>query len=117
MKPGRDHSAVALAAVPLLFLGAFYFYPLFEIFSVSLTSDGTWGLRNIVNVFSAGYYARVLWFTTWQAALSTLLTLVLALPAAYVFARYRFPGKSLIQSLSAIPFVLPSVVVAAGAAS
>jgi len=113
VKPGRDHSAVALAAVPLLFLGAFYFYPLFEIFSVSLTSDGTWGLRNIVNVFSAGYYARVLWFTTWQAALSTLLTLVLALPAAYVFARYRFPGKSLIQSLSAIPFVLPSVVVAA----
>ncbi len=55
----------------------------------------------------------MLWFTTWQAAVSTVLTLIVALPGAYVFARYRFPGKTLVLSLTAIPFVLPSVVVAA----
>lgn len=30
-----------------------------------------------------------------------------------MFARYRFPGKNLVLSLTAVPFVLPSVVVAA----
>ncbi len=42
-----------------------------------------------------------------------MLTLALALPGAYVFARYRFPGKSLLLSLATLPFVLPTVVVAA----
>ncbi|MBZ0310487.1 MAG: iron ABC transporter permease, partial [Anaerolineae bacterium] len=49
---------------------------------------------------------------TWQAALSTVLTLALAFPAAHVFAKYQFPGKSLLLALATIPFVLPTVVVA-----
>ncbi|MCS7071072.1 MAG: ABC transporter permease subunit, partial [Anaerolinea sp.] len=35
------------------------------------------------------------------------------MPAAYVFAHYRFPGRQFILTLSALPFVLPTVVVAA----
>jgi thiamine transport system permease protein len=42
-----------------------------------------------------------------------LLTLLLGLPAAYVFARFDFPGKKLLRTLSSIPFILPTVVVAA----
>ncbi len=57
---------------------------------------------------------RVLLFTFYQAALSTLLTLLLGLPAAYLFARYDFPGKSLFRALTIVPFMLPTVVVAAG---
>jgi len=53
----------------------------------------------------------VAWFTLWQAAASTLLTLVVALPGAYVFARYDFPGKRLLRALATVPFVLPTVVV------
>jgi len=53
-----------------------------------------------------------LWFTTWQAALSTLLTVLVGLPGAYVFARYVFPGKPLLEALFTVPFVLPTVVVA-----
>ena len=33
------------------------------------------------------------------------------MPAAYVFARFRFPGKRLIRAAATIPFVLPTVVV------
>ncbi|MCP4693585.1 MAG: iron ABC transporter permease [Desulfobacterales bacterium] len=58
-------------------------------------------------------HGRILWFTFWQAAVSTLLTLAAALPGAWVFARYRFRGKQMIQSLTAVPFVLPTVVAAA----
>jgi thiamine transport system permease protein len=35
------------------------------------------------------------------------------MPAAYVFARYDFRGKSLLRALTTIPFVLPTMVVAA----
>jgi thiamine transport system permease protein len=55
----------------------------------------------------------VLWFTIWQAAVSTLLTLIIGLPGAYLFARYEFRGKSLLRALTAVPFVLPTLVVAA----
>ncbi|MGL4649904.1 MAG: ABC transporter permease, partial [Caldilineaceae bacterium] len=43
----------------------------------------------------------------------TVLTLAFGLPLAAIFARYRFPGKSLLRALTTIPFVMPTVVVAA----
>jgi thiamine transport system permease protein len=56
---------------------------------------------------------QVIAFTFFQATLSTLLTLLLGLPAAYIMAHYQFRGKALIQALSGIPFVMPTLVVAA----
>jgi thiamine transport system permease protein len=98
--------------IPLAFLALFYFYPLFSIFRLSLAPEGQLVLTALRGLVSTPYYIRTLWFTLWQAALSTLLTLLAALPAAYVFARYQFPGKSLLQALTTIPFVLPTMVVA-----
>ncbi|MCY4629627.1 MAG: ABC transporter permease subunit, partial [bacterium] len=57
--------------------------------------------------------AGVLWFTTWQALASTGLCLVVALPTAAVLARLRFRGRRLVHALLVVPFVLPTVVVAA----
>ena len=92
--------------LPLLFLLAFFFYPLGNIFRLSLTVDA------VLRLFRRTYYLDVLWFTIWQAALSTVLTLLLGLPAAYLFAHYRFAGKSLLRALTTVPFVMPTVVVA-----
>ena len=48
----------------------------------------------------------------WQALASTVLTIAVAMPAAYVLGRYRFRGRSLVSALVVVPFVLPTVVVA-----
>jgi thiamine transport system permease protein len=48
----------------------------------------------------------------WQAALSTVLTVAVGLPAAYVVARFEFPGRRLFRAFVTVPFVLPTVVVA-----
>jgi thiamine transport system permease protein len=101
-----------LLLVPLLFLLLFFFYPLASIFQVSLAPEGQLDLSGFTELVSSAYYRNTLWFTFWQAALSTVLTLALALPGAYVFARFQFPGKSLLLSLATLPFVLPTVVVA-----
>jgi len=102
-----------LALPPLLFLGVFYFYPLASIFSLSFAPEGQWDLKKLYALIQTSYYARVLWFTTWQAAVSTLITVTLALPGAYVFAHYDFRGKAIVQSLLTVPFVLPTIVTAA----
>jgi thiamine transport system permease protein len=101
-----------LYLVPLIFLAVFFFYPLLSIFALSFAPQGTVDLSALRKLISTSYYGRTLWFTIWQATLSTLLTVILALPGAYVFARYQFRGKSLLQALTTIPFVLPTVVVA-----
>ena len=64
-------------------------------------------------VFSDDRLRHVAWFTLWQATVSTLLTLLIALPGAYVLARYRFAGRSIVRALVTVPFVLPTVVVGA----
>ena len=101
-----------LVLLPLAFLLLFYFYPLASIVGLSLAPRGRLDLAGLVRLIRTPYYAKTLWFTTWQAALSTLLTVIIALPGAYVFARYVFPGKSVLEALITIPFVLPTVVVA-----
>ena len=93
--------------LPLAFLIAAFFYPLSRILAITFDYR-TLSSENIVLA------ADVLLFTFYQAALSTLLTLLLGLPAAYLFARYDFRGKSLLRALTAVPFMLPTVVVAAG---
>jgi len=98
---------IGLWLIPLSFLVVAFFYPLSRILALTLDPK-TLTPQNLLHA------SDVVLFTFYQAALSTLLTLLLGLPAAYLFARYDFPGKSLLRALTAVPFMLPTVVVAAG---
>jgi thiamine transport system permease protein len=102
-----------LFSLPLCFLVLFYFYPLSKIVIFSFFPDGMWNIEKISRLFTTPIYLKIIWFTIWQAGLSTLVTLALALPGAYIFAHYRFPGKNLLQALMTVPFVLPTIVTAA----
>lgn len=99
--------------LPLTFLGLFFFYPLATVTWRSFAPEGQLDLSPLLNIWGEAYFRRSLWFTTWQATLSTALTIALGLPAALIFARYRFPGKRILQALTTIPFVLPAMVVSA----
>ena len=106
----RRLSWLWLWLLPLAFLGFFFFQPLAAILRLAAEGALADGLR-----FDAWTrLGRPLLFTIWQAGLSTLLTLLVGLPAAWVFARFNFPGKRLISTLSTLPFILPTVVAAAG---
>ena len=102
-----------LYLLPLGFLGVFFFYPLLAVVVQSFAPGGRLDLTPIANLWREPYFGRALWFTTWQATLSTAVTLALGMPAAFVFARYRFRGKTVLRALTTIPFVLPAMVVAA----
>ncbi len=53
-------------------------------------------------------------FTAYQALLSTVASVALGLPGAYVLARFEFPGRRTVRSLTILPFILPSIMVAIG---
>ena len=101
------YSRLFLWLLPLSFLIVAFFLPLSRILLLTFNPQ-TITPENILLTF------RVLLFTFYQAILSTLLTLLLGLPSAYLFARYDFRGKSLLRALTAVPFMLPTVVVATG---
>jgi thiamine transport system permease protein len=109
----RLSAASLLWLAPLLFLALFYFYPLGRILALSFARSETGWTADLVAAVTAPATLRVLGFTIWQAALSTLLTLLVGLPGAYLLARYSFRGKSLLLALTAVPFVMPTLVVAA----
>ena len=110
---GQRWAAGLIYLLPLAFLALFFFYPLFAILRLSFAPDGRLDLSPFRTLVADPYYLRLLAFTTGQAALSTLLTLLAGLPAAYVLAHYQFRGQALLRALTTIPFVLPTMVVAA----
>ncbi len=101
-----------LVAVPLVFLGFLFVYPLGSILLTSLVPEGRLDASGFTAVATRPSLRGAAWFTLWQAVVSTVLTVTAALPAAYVFARYQFPGKRLLRAAITVPFVLPTVVVA-----
>ncbi|MCU1504181.1 MAG: putative thiamine transporter permease protein, partial [Ilumatobacteraceae bacterium] len=95
-------------AVPVVvLLGVFYLWPL-----LTLVARAVRG-HTIGDTLRAPGLGAVLWFTVWQAVVSTAATIVVGMVPAYVLARYRFAGRRFVLALVTVPFMLPTVVVGA----
>ena len=100
---------LALWLIPLAFLAYFFYQPLVAIFKVVFSERFSQGWE----LFRWSQVSKPLGFTFFQAFLSTVLTLVVGLPAAWLFTRFDFPGRKTLRAISLLPFILPTVVVAA----
>jgi molybdate transport system permease protein len=52
---------------------------------------------------------KIVWFTAWVSALSTLMILPFGLGMAWLLARRQWRGKSLVETLISLPLVMPPV--------
>ena len=52
---------------------------------------------------------QTVWFTAGVSALSTVIILPPGLAVAWLLARYRLPGRSLLETLISLPLVMPPV--------
>jgi thiamine transport system permease protein len=86
--------------------------PLISVFLSGIGGGGS--LAPFLSILESGYYRDVIAFTFGQATLSVIVTLLVGLPGAYVFANYSFRGRDQILALTTVPFVLPSVLVVLG---
>jgi thiamine transport system permease protein len=134
----------AAAILTAAILAVVFYYPVATVLVEAVRPDEGFSLRPLVDVLTDPFYVGVLagaladpgtvpgavvgwladpWplpslglfgFTAYQALLSTGLSVVLGLPGAWVLARFEFPGRRALRSLTIVPFVLPAVMVAAG---
>ena len=108
MQKRPSWQVILLWAIPLAFLAVFFYQPLVAIFRLVFSERFRQGWQ----LFRWTQVSKPLGFTLYQATLSTLLTLVLGLPAAWLFARFQFKGRKILRTMTIIPFILPTVVVA-----
>lgn len=110
---GLDRDAPAgsawLAILPIAFLGLFFLYPVIAVLWRGLGAES----GPLLTIFTRSSTRSVIWFTIWQAVVSTALTLLVAMPLTAAMATFRFRGRRLVRALVTVPFVLPTVVVAA----
>ena len=110
----RDIARFFIFTPVIIFIGAFIIYPVLMLFFRSFSGEFSTS-NNVIDLLrNNNYIWSVVWFTLWQAFLSTILTLIIGIPGAYLFAKYNFWGKSLFRSLVSLPFVMPTVVIAIG---
>lgn len=96
--------------LPIGILGLLVAWPLLRVLTLPLSSPHA-GTGTTDGIPSAEIISIAV-FTVRQAALSTALTLLLAIPSAFVLYRHTFLGRRVIHLLITIPFILPSIVVA-----
>jgi len=109
MKFNRRQVFFFLGFIPLLFLVAFYVLPLGVVFQKALEGFQESFLNNgLLNKIG-----EPLVFTVYQAGLSVILTVLVGFPIAYVFSHFEFKSKGFFRTMVTLPFILPTVVVAA----
>ena len=97
----------AFAAAPVMVLAMFYAWPLGTLLARVLRG------ASFASTLTDPPTARVLWFTLWQAVVSTAVTVLLGFAPAYVLARFRFRRRGAVRAAVTVPFMLPTVVVGA----
>ncbi len=95
----------ALAAPPVLIWSLFFALP------VGMLLARYTRLASLSEIADDRVLRGVLWFSLWQAVLSTVLTVLVGLGPAYLLSHYRFRGRALLLALVNAAFVLPTIVV------
>ncbi|NHN60967.1 ABC transporter permease [Halorussus rarus] len=131
------HALAVLGAATAAVLLVVFYYPVLTVFADAVRVGGAWTLDVVADVLTDPFYFGALapvfagefgqvgavaaesplglvGFTAYQALLSTVASVALGLPGAYVLSRYEFPGRRTLRSLTILPFVLPSIMVAIG---
>lgn len=108
MRTTTGHTARYLMALPLAVVSLFVVFPVASIVVQFVRIESLWAAVTEPSLL------RVWWFSTWQAVLSTLATLVVGLPATWAVSRHQFRGHRIAGGLLTVPFLLPAVVVATG---
>ncbi|WP_209442272.1 ABC transporter permease [Neoroseomonas oryzicola] len=96
-----------LSAAMLVVLAVFLVYPLFNIVTGSF---GTGSRSGWSVLLAEPRYLQAVTNTVMLGIAVTATTVVIAVPLAYVAARYDFPGKSVVAILPLITLVIPEVI-------
>lgn len=109
--PSTVLAIVLGVGVPVAFVGIFFAWPVAAMVGRGLFVDGSLDLSGFGDVLARPRTLRLIGLTIGQAALASVICVVLGLPIAHVLYRLKFRGQRMLRALVVLPFVLPTVVV------
>lgn len=71
-------------------------------------------IKELIEFVGSGLFWNTLSFSATEAFFSAVFSLGLALPGAYLFGKYDFPGKKILRNILVLPFMLPGILVVLG---
>jgi spermidine/putrescine transport system permease protein len=98
---------IFLMSPAIFIMLAFGVVPLFIMLYYSFLSDGpspTFTLQNYANFFQKAFYLKLTWKTIQMSLIVTLISIVIAYPAAYIIAKVIQRGQNLLLLFIIIPF-------------
>ncbi|MEO8539411.1 MAG: ABC transporter permease [bacterium] len=99
-----DRAATTTVVVLSVAFGVFFIIPFAGLVDRALKEPNTWDLLNTTQVRQA------LTLSLWTSTVTVVLALVFGTPIAYLLARARFPGRSIVDAFIDLPIVLPPTV-------
>ncbi|HTT55779.1 MAG TPA: iron ABC transporter permease [Opitutaceae bacterium] len=110
----RSFARVVLVATTAFF-AVFLLWPLLQILRGGfVNADGRLTFGFLTALLADPFYLDCLKNSFLLALATTALALLLALPPAFFFDRFRFPGRDVLASLILVPMILPPFVGAIG---
>ena len=106
-----DFVVAGTAAAVLVLLLVFVVWPVVRVLSLSLSGPGGLTLANFQAFFGSWRLARILVNSLLVSAVSTVITVVLALVLAYAVTRTTVPGKRFLSMMSLLPLISPPFLV------
>jgi thiamine transport system permease protein len=89
-----------------------FYLPVLSLLVKVFFGAGFW--QELTGFLRSKLFWNTLSFSCRQALYSAGFSLLLALPGAYFFGRFAFPGKRLLRSAMVLPFMLPGILVVLG---
>jgi len=110
----RRQPAAILFAGLLAILGVLLVWPVWHVVRGGILVEGRFTLVYLLGVFRNPVYAEGLLNSLRIAVGTTTLTLLLAVPLAWLSHRYAFTGRQVLTGLLLVPMILPPFVGAIG---
>ena len=101
----------ATAGVVLVLLLTFVVWPVLRVLSLSLVTSAGVGVAHYAAFFSTWRLFRILLNSLLVSAMSTVLTVAVALILAYAVTRTTVPGKRFVSLMSLLPLISPPFLV------
>jgi thiamine transport system permease protein len=108
------NTSIRAKRVSLLYWGTItlFYLPVIMVLARVFTNEKL--AKELLDFIRSGLFWNTLSFSVREAFLSAAFSLILALPGAYFFGNFDFPGKRLIRNLLVLPFMLPGILVVLG---
>lgn len=104
----RGNTFISLILWLILVLLVIYPLSFLVLESFKIAGTNQFGLKNYLDFFKDPYYLKTFTNTLFLGVLVLLATTLLGLPLAYILARYRLKGKTILTALILLPIVLPA---------